>query len=65
LQALYFNVFGMALGITTLSLIWFYILDVFPTFLRGTAVGCAFSIYGVATAGGVFLVNQVEVIRQI
>ncbi|CAH1371363.1 unnamed protein product [Tenebrio molitor] len=60
LQALYFNVFGMALGITTLSLIWFYILDVFPTFLRGTAVGCAFSIYGVATAGGVFLVNQVE-----
>ncbi|CAH1371368.1 unnamed protein product [Tenebrio molitor] len=55
----YYNVFSMITGVAGLLLIWLYFLDLFPTFLRASAMSCSFCIFGVATACSTIVFSKV------
>ncbi|CAH1371365.1 unnamed protein product, partial [Tenebrio molitor] len=38
-QQAYIDIFGVIFSMTAINIIWLLILDIFPTFLRGTAIG--------------------------
>jgi hypothetical protein len=60
-EKIYYDVFNIFFGFCTLCLIWLYTLYLFPTFLRATALGYAYFIFGMTLTGGSFLVSEINV----
>jgi hypothetical protein len=50
---------------TAINIIWLLILDIFPTFIRGTAIGIGFFFFGFSGTLGYILAKLIEVILKI
>ncbi|CAH1371367.1 unnamed protein product [Tenebrio molitor] len=63
-REIYYNTFCILFGTTAVCLNWLIFLDLFPTFLRATTMGCSFFIFGLAIALSSLLVHKVEEYRE-
>ncbi|CAH1371366.1 unnamed protein product [Tenebrio molitor] len=63
-EKIYYDVFNIFFGFSTLCLIWLYTLYLFPTFLRATALGYAYFIFGMTLTGGSFLVSEINILGE-
>ncbi|XP_068908081.1 solute carrier family 22 member 7-like isoform X2 [Tenebrio molitor] len=59
----YIDIFGVIFSMTAINIIWLLILDIFPTFLRGTAIGIGFFFFGFSGTLGYILAKLIEKIE--
>ena len=59
-EEIYFGIFDIVLGTAAMYINWLYVLEIFPTFLRATTLGCAYWISGLVTAVSTLITKNVE-----